>query len=318
MRKKITILIIALLAVLSFIKVDSYAAPIDEIQVYAIKVDVNDDASLTMDYYIEWKVLDDQKEGPLSWVQIGIPNTSASDFKALSDNVVSVSKSTSGSEVFAKVVLDREYKAGEVAQFEFSFTQKNMYLVNKLEEGCATYSFTPGWFDDIDVDNLLILWQADDAEYWSPDATIEGGYLVWNTSLPAGRKYSVDITYKNDAKGFDLSKTKNIDYGYIIATIITVLVIIGFFAYWIFVAYVIIKAIYDSARGFTVEKQITREKITYFESCPHCGAPRVDTKTVCEFCDASMIKSKEVIKESEAKKDKEIRKHKKSGVYNYS
>ena len=80
----------------------------------------------------------------------------------------------------------------------------------------------------------------------------------------------------------------------------------------------LIKKAYDSARGLSYGKRVvTREKITYYESCPHCGAPLKERRDTCEFCGASMIKSKEVITEKDAQKDKEIRKHKNTGVYHY-
>ena len=47
---------------------------LDEILAYDITVDVNEDATLTMVYHIEWKVLDSTSDGPLTWVRVGIPN----------------------------------------------------------------------------------------------------------------------------------------------------------------------------------------------------------------------------------------------------
>ena len=47
---------------------------LDEIINYTITVDVNEDATLTMVYHIDWKVLDSTTDGPLTWVRIGIPN----------------------------------------------------------------------------------------------------------------------------------------------------------------------------------------------------------------------------------------------------
>ena len=49
-------------------------APTDEIEHFLITVDVQEDASLLMNYHIDWKVLDDKTYGPLTWVDIGLPN----------------------------------------------------------------------------------------------------------------------------------------------------------------------------------------------------------------------------------------------------
>ena len=47
---------------------------LDEIQSYIITIDPQNDATLKMNYSIEWKVLNDKNEGPLEWVKLGIPN----------------------------------------------------------------------------------------------------------------------------------------------------------------------------------------------------------------------------------------------------
>ena len=52
----------------------SASGDLDEILEYAITVDVNEDGTLNMFYHIRWKVLDSTTEGPLEWVQIGVPN----------------------------------------------------------------------------------------------------------------------------------------------------------------------------------------------------------------------------------------------------
>ena len=53
---------------------DSTIEPIDEILNYDIEVNPRNDGTLDMKYHITWKVLDDSREGPLSWVKIGVPN----------------------------------------------------------------------------------------------------------------------------------------------------------------------------------------------------------------------------------------------------
>ena len=82
-----------------------------------------------------------------------------------------------------------------------------MYQVNMLEDGYTVYEFTPGWFDDIAVNRLVIRWNAENACSWSPSCNIEDGYLTWSSNLNAGARYNVSITYPNSAYDFDFSKT---------------------------------------------------------------------------------------------------------------
>ncbi|MBO4824615.1 MAG: hypothetical protein J5487_04380, partial [Lachnospiraceae bacterium] len=69
----------------------AYASkPLDEILDYEITIDVNEDATLNMHYHIDWKVLDSKSEGPLEWVQIGIPNSHYISCTSDSDSVRSI------------------------------------------------------------------------------------------------------------------------------------------------------------------------------------------------------------------------------------
>ncbi len=65
----------------------SAAGDLDEILNYSVTADVNPDATVTLTYHIEWKVLDSSSEGPLEWVTVGIPNSHYSDLTALSSAV---------------------------------------------------------------------------------------------------------------------------------------------------------------------------------------------------------------------------------------
>ena len=48
--------------------------PLDEMTDYRVHVTPQDDGSLEITYSYEWKVLNDSKEGPLSWVKLGMAN----------------------------------------------------------------------------------------------------------------------------------------------------------------------------------------------------------------------------------------------------
>ena len=136
-------------------RVMAYSDALDEIEDYEIRIKPASDGSLYMTYHIAWKVLDDESEGALTWVKIGIPNEYVEDVRPLSDSVKSAKyKSYDGGD-YVRVDLDRKYYAGEVVDIDFSIHQHHMYEM--AGEG-RTYEFTPGWFDEIAVDRLAVYW----------------------------------------------------------------------------------------------------------------------------------------------------------------
>ncbi len=335
--KKIIIAIIVALTVLFLIPTGTLkAAALDEILNYDITVDVNDDATLNMYYHIDWKVLDSDSEGPLTWVKIGIPNKHCDNIQAISDNIEKIEYSGSGGSYIEIYFYDKYYE-GDVVSFDFFFTQDYMYAVNDLNEGYTRYDFTPGWFDGIDVDNLTIRWNNLEDKVYSiyPSATLEDGYYTWNTSLYAGGKYNVSIEYPNDAYGFDLSKnieqSKNdgkstgerIVDG--IATVFGFIIMFGLVGAFIFTVVSAIfrffRSIYWAATGFKYgyDTKVTRTRVEYYSSCPGCGAVRQEGQKTCPYCGRSFVKSEEVIDEKNVKaEDKDALKYKRKGEYRYS
>ena len=157
MKNKILTFASVLIASLFF-----FATPVmadtDEILNYTITVDVNQDATLNLNYHIDWKVLDSGSGiGPLTWMNIGIPNSHVISAEGISSTVDHINRSGN----YVEVYLDRSYYEGEVASVDFLVVQDYMYQVDKLTEGETVYSFTPGWFDDIKVDELVIQWNND-------------------------------------------------------------------------------------------------------------------------------------------------------------
>ena len=192
MRKRIGISLLSVLIIftaLFTIKYDSHASgPTDEILNYDITIDVNDDATLSMYYHIDWKVLQSGGDlGPVTWVNVGIPNSHCENLKAQSDSISRITMDRSGGETLAKITFDRAYYEGEVISFDFSLTQDYMYEVNKLSEGQTVYTFTPGWFSDLTVDQLMIMWKSDKVAEYSPSAEIYDPYIVWTESLDPGQ-----------------------------------------------------------------------------------------------------------------------------------
>ena len=103
-----------------------------------------------------------------------------------------------------------------------------------------------------------------------------------------------------------------------IGTIVGVIMVIGLF--FVLPIFLFVKFVKWIASGFgfgpnqNTEKKITRTKIEYYESCPSCGASRKEGEDNCPYCGRSMIKSKEVVEESQIEKPEN---YTKSGTYRY-
>lgn len=202
MKKTLLILTaaLALLMALIPIPVAKAGAPLDEIEVYRITVDMESDASMDLTYHIEWKVLDDSSEGPLSWVKIGVPNQYVDNIQALSDSIADIYYYDDGGS-YIRIDLDRDYYEGEIVTMDFSLRVMYMYMASTDSNVCSYY-FTPGWFDGIEVKSLTILWNSDNVKY-SDSASKEGDYLVWTASLQPGETFSTYVEYDISAFNTD-------------------------------------------------------------------------------------------------------------------
>ncbi len=318
MKNKLGLFLLSALAAVILMVTPAYAAaPTDRIDNYAITVNVNEDASVEIIYHIDWTVLESDSVGPLTWVKIGIPNKHHYNLVELSDNISYLSSD----DRYVEVHFKDSYYEGQTVSFDFSITQDYLYQVDKLHEGYTVYSFTPGWFDDIAVDNLLILWNADQVDSFTPECFPEGDYYVWNSSLAPGEKYTVTVTYPNDAYRFDLShdtgKEEKASFFEVVGEIIGVFITIGFLGLFMIGPFVIPFLL---SRGFNPKtiKKVERKKIVYFDSCPGCGAVRAPGASECAYCGKSMIQSEEIIKEEDLKNmDKDILKMRTDGLYSY-
>lgn len=209
------------------------AAPLDEIQDYTITVNMRPDGTMDIRYHIEWKVLDDSSEGPLSWVKVGNPNKHVDQITALSDNIKKIGyMSDNGS--YIRIDFDREYYEGETVIFEYTIHQSYMYVIEKDTHICR-YSFTPGWFDEIEVKNITIKWN-DDNVIESTAQKNEDGYLIWTASLDIGErlnasvKYNLDTFTTNEDEQYteDSSENNAASVLFIIIVIIAIILVIAF------------------------------------------------------------------------------------------
>jgi len=225
-------LTIVLLAVFS-IQIKA-AKPLDEIQNYAIKVDMRTDGTMDITYHIEWKVLDDSTEGPLSWVKIGVPNKHVDEITAITSNIKNI-KYTSDGGAYVRIDFDRKYKKNEIIVFEYSIHQSYMYTIEK-DNHLLRYSFTPGWFDEIEVKNITIKWNKHNVIESTANRT-EDNYLIWEGTLGFGERLNASVKYNLDAFEADEDKqyTEDSDETFwkilfiVIPIVIVVIGVIGYF-----------------------------------------------------------------------------------------
>lgn len=193
MNKKIKVILMVILfflVVLIFPK-SCEAKDLDEIVNYITTVSPRDDGTLDIKYHIEWKVLDSTLEGPLEWVKIGIPNQHVDSIKKISDTISSVKYMSNGGN-YVKVKFKKKYYAGETVTFEFSIHQSYMYTIDN-SIGNVSYEFTPGWFDDIRVDEAIIKWEAKDVLRHTGKSV--GNYITWSRTLEKGQKITAKVVY---------------------------------------------------------------------------------------------------------------------------
>ena len=167
------------------------AVTLDEILSYTTTVSPRDDGTLDIKYEIQWKVLDSTTEGPLEWVKIGIPNQHVDEIKKISKNIKKIKYSSSGGN-YVRIDFKDKYKAGEVVNFEFSIHQSYMYTIND-SIGRVTYTFTPGWFEDIEVKQATIKWDSKDVTRSTGKSS--GEYIIWNRALGKNQKITAKVEY---------------------------------------------------------------------------------------------------------------------------
>ena len=334
MKKALMLLALVLAMLLPCSAAWAESGDLDEILDYTITVDVNDDATLSMAYHIEWKVLDSTTDGPLTWVRVGIPNNHFDSLEAASDTVKDISYDSAGGS-YARIDLDRAYHAGEVAVFDFTLVQDYMYEVGRDNQGEAVYELTPGWFNDVEVDSLTVKWNADKVQRIAPAAQQDDGYYTWQTPLGKGKRYKVTVGYPDDAFAFDIDKTivRGVDSSYsdysddyTFTDFIAGIIGLGILAFLCYGTYAVfagmirsVASAFDRGSGFTTGKKITRTKVVYRPFCEGCGAARQEGQESCPYCGRSFVESKEVISEEDIPvKEKELRRKDTDGTYAYA
>ncbi len=177
---------------------DIFNSDVDRINQYYITVNPRKDGSLDIRYDIQWEVLKDEA-GELSEVFIGIPNSNLNQIKALSSNIASLKESNG----LMKVTFKEPYKGKQIVDFSFSIHQMNICTV---ENGNCNFSFTPGWFDEIQVKDIKVFWNSKNVLSADSKNINSDGYYVWEKSLGKGKKLNVNVTYLENSFHYPKSK----------------------------------------------------------------------------------------------------------------
>lgn len=195
------LLVLGLMTGVLFILLQSItvqAQDLDVIHDYVITVEPDSDGSLNIIYHIEWEVLDSESDGPLTWIKVGIPNKYVEDITALSDTIDAI-RYYKDSGDYVRIDLDRSYSAGEVVDIDFSIHQHRMY---EEKEDYYLYFFTPGWFTDINVQQMEIFWRADSDTYSPVMYETDGYYNSGTMNLGHNQRIRVEVQYDKDTYSF--------------------------------------------------------------------------------------------------------------------
>jgi len=195
MKKIIIATLLMISALCLFSTVALAAEPLDRIHEYVITVTPQADGTLFIDYYIKWEVLNDKREGPLTYVKIGVPN-SDHRINSFGDNVEKATSLTSGG-AWVRLDFKEKHYAGDIVEIRFSIWQNK--LIERAEDGMLVYNFVAGWFDDTPIVNQKILWQKTNVSSATNTKT-DGNYLVWQVANPAlGEKLFASVIYHETA-----------------------------------------------------------------------------------------------------------------------
>ena len=174
------------------------SAPLDEIQLYEVNAQMQPDGTMNNTYHIKWKVLNDSREGPLTWVRIGMPNM---NYEVVSNYGAAVS-AYNNNDGYIQITLDEAYYKDQTADFTFTVTQNDMLCISDGGSGTNNdymVDFAPGWFPKIKVDSYkFTLTPALGAVSGNQDS-IEGNMLVWSGSLAPNGHREMKVYYPASA-----------------------------------------------------------------------------------------------------------------------
>ncbi len=186
--KKILILFCIILSSI-FVACEEEFRPLDEIHEYSITINSNDDGTLNMLYYLKWEVLE-EGDGGVDFITVGVANRFVENIKGLTDNIKDIYYSSENGATI-RIDLKETYHAGDIFEVKFSFRQERIFVIN---DNFIQYSFNPGWFNEIQVKKLVVLWASKNVLKNNADENILN-YYKWETSLDYGETIDVNLLY---------------------------------------------------------------------------------------------------------------------------
>ena len=238
LRKAAVFFVLALILLTQFTVPALAKENLDEIEDYTITVNVREDGTLDIRYDIEWLVLSDKNGSePVTWVIVGIPNKHVEEVNAITDNIQDAKYYRDGGD-FVRVDFNRKYYKGEKFQFSFTIHQSYMYM---LEDDAIKYSFTAGWFEEIEVKKITIKWNKN----WVEESTAteispDGKYLIWTANnLQEGEHYSTSVRYAkgtfatDDTRQFEERSSGEVSFGVIVIIIVIAVIVIVLILYFL-------------------------------------------------------------------------------------
>lgn len=156
-----------------------------------------EDGSLLITAAFRWTVLD---QGPVKWLQIGIPNGSVRETNILSDNINELSYDNS----YMYVYFNEAYDNGATFEFSYSWVQEYMYTLGA--DGTVSYTYTPGWFDEAQIGEMTVTWRGLSSAggtlrgsfsgvEGTAEPTPDGGVYLTAQDLPHGAQMTVTADY---------------------------------------------------------------------------------------------------------------------------
>jgi hypothetical protein len=177
------------------------AAGTDEIKSYAIDIQPQDDGSLLVAYAIDWCVISNSA-GPLSWIELGMPSEQYQIVSSGGD-LASVRPDNQNFNYQVRIDLSRQVNAGDCASFSLTVHQYGLAYLDSVNNAIS-FQFTPGWFDQVPVDNLQVTWHlpSEAAQLKSLDpqpASQDASQALWKSALQPGEKFTLTVIYDQAA-----------------------------------------------------------------------------------------------------------------------
>ena len=186
--KKLLILLFLLLS-LVLTSCEEEFSPLDKIHKYSITISPNDDGTLNMVYYLKWEVLE-EGDGGVDFITVGVANRFVEEIQGLTNNIDDIYYSSENGATIRIDFLDT-YHEGDIFEVKFSFRQERIFTLKNNE---VQYSFNPGWFEEIQVEKLVVLWDSDNV--LKHNATSQSGdNLKWEAKLDYGETIEVNLVY---------------------------------------------------------------------------------------------------------------------------